>query len=115
MYREDRGKVIDPTPVRVFGHYEPRAVEEVLTEFGLELENDQMFTFNKTDLERSLRRRLIPGDILKPQFQDLYFEIFEVQEASFEVYGVYHLIATAKILRDVENRIPSITGSDPSL
>lgn len=113
VYAEDREKVIDPAPIKVFGHYEPRSVEEVLTDFGLELENDQVFTFNKTDVERAVGRRLIPGDIIKPIFQDLFFEIFEVQEASFEVYGVYHLLATAKIFRDVENRIPSATGDNP--
>ncbi len=108
IYQEDRDKVINPLPVKVYGHYEPRAVEEVLTEFGLEAENDQMFTFNKSDLEMTLKRRLLPGDIVKPVFQDLFFEVFEVQESSFEVYGVYHLVATAKVLRDVDDRIPNL-------
>jgi len=28
------------------------------------------------------------------------YEIFEVQEDSFEIYGVYHLVCSAKLLRD---------------
>jgi hypothetical protein len=32
----------------------------------------------------------------------LYFEIFEVQEDSFEAYGVYHLVCAAKLLRDAK-------------
>jgi hypothetical protein len=31
------------------------------------------------------------------------YEIIEVQEDSFEAYGVYHYICTAKVLRDSED------------
>ena len=33
-------------------------------------------------------------------FQDQDYEIFEVVEDSFESYGVYHLVCSAKLLRD---------------
>ena len=100
LYDEDRRKAIPEEPILVIGPYEPRAIEENLGEFGLELTNDQLFTFNKHYVERKIGRALIPGDIIKPRFQNIRYEVFEVQEDSFEAYGVYHLIASAKILRD---------------
>jgi len=33
-------------------------------------------------------------------FQEQKYEIFEVVEDSFEAYGVYHLVCSAKLLRD---------------
>jgi hypothetical protein len=100
LYDEDRRKAVEDTPVMLIGHYDPRAIEENLGEFGLELTNDQMFTFNKHYVEKKIGRALIPGDILKPKFQNIRYEVFEVQEDSFEAYGVYHLVASAKVLRD---------------
>jgi len=100
LYDESRKKAIDPSPILLVGHYEPRAVEENLTEFGIELTNDQTFTFNKAYTQGRLGRPLIPGDIIKPRFQNQKYEIFEVQEDRFDVYGVYHLVASARLLRD---------------
>jgi len=100
VYLEERRKVIAQEPIRIFGHYEPRALEENLTQFGIEYTNDQMFTFNKSYVERKLGRGIIAGDIIKPEFQDLKYEVYEVQEDSFEAYGVYHLICSAKLLRE---------------
>ena len=78
-------------------------IEENLTQFGIELTNDQQFTFNKSYVEKRLGRSVIPGDIIKPEFQNLKYEVFEVQEDSFEMYGVYHLLCSAKLLRDSED------------
>jgi hypothetical protein len=103
VYGEERSKTLSIEPIRAFGHYEPRPVEENLTQFGIELSNDQQFTFNKTYIEKKLGRPLIPGDVIKPEFQNLKFEVFEVQEDSFEMYGVYHLLCSAKLLRDSQN------------
>ena len=103
LYDENSGKVLYHKPVQVYGHYDPRPVEEELNEFGIELSNDQIFTFNKTTIDQALGRPLIAGDVIRPRFQNLYYEIFEVQEDSFESYGVYHLVCAAKLLRDVEN------------
>lgn len=100
VYGEERSKTISFEPIRIYGHYEPRPIEENLTQFGIELSNDQQFTFNKTYAERRLGRPLVPGDIIKPEFQNLKYEIYEVQENSFETYGVYHLVCSAKLLRD---------------
>jgi hypothetical protein len=109
VYGEERSKVILQEPIRVYGHYEPRAIEENLTQFGIELTNDQEFTFNKTYIEQRIERPLIVGDIIKPEFQNLKYEIYEVQEDGFESYGVYHLRCSAKLLRDqqnIHNQIP---------
>jgi|TARA_Y100000310_G_C20588342_1_gene766615 hypothetical protein len=100
LYEEDRKKTIAQAPIVVVGHYDPRPIEENLTEFGIELTNDQMFTFNKAYTEDLLGRTLIPGDVIRPRFQNQKYEIFEVQEDRFDVYGVYHLLASAKLLRD---------------
>jgi hypothetical protein len=108
IYDEDRQKIFNPIPLKLYGHYDPRSVEETLSEFGLEIENDQIFTFNLSDLTKKVKRKLIPGDILKPMFQDLFYEVFEAQEASFEVYGVYHLNVTTKLLRDNDDRLPTL-------
>ena len=100
VYMESRNKPVAKEPVIVYGHYEPRVLEENLTQFGIELTNDQFFVFNKSYIERVLKRTPIPGDQIKPKFQNWKWEIFQVQEDSFEVYGVYHLVCSAKILRD---------------
>lgn len=100
IYGEERNKSISLEPIRVFGHYEPKVIDENLTQFGIELTNDQQFTFNKSYSERKLGRPPIPGDIIKPEFQNIKFEIYEVQEDSFAAYGVYHLVCSARLLRD---------------
>ena len=51
-------------------------------------------------MEQRIRGNLKPGDVLKPKFQNQKYEIIEVQEDSFEIYGVYHLVCAAKLLRD---------------
>jgi hypothetical protein len=109
VYGEERNKTISIEPIRVFGHYEPKPIEENLTQFGIELTNDQQFTFNKSYVEKRLGRPLIPGDIIKPEFQNLKYEVFEVQEDSFEMYGVYHLLCNAKLLRDSQDVHKQIT------
>mgnify|MGYP003668330287 FL=1 len=103
LYDEHSGKVIYHKPVITFGHYDPRPIEEELGEFGIELTNDQIFTFNKTTIENALGRPILPGDVIRPRFQNIYYDVFEVQEDSFEAYGVYHLVCAAKLLRDAEN------------
>ena len=55
---------------------------------------------------------MIPGDLIKPVFQNVYYEVFEVQEDRFDVYGVYHLVASARIFREAEKVFP--VAPDPS-
>jgi hypothetical protein len=113
LYEENRIKAINPNPILVEGHYDPRMFEENLTEFGIEMTNDQLFTFNKQYIEEKIGRPLIPGDIIQPRFQNIYFDIYEVQEDSFEVYGVYHLVASARVLREAEKIFPALaTGPE---
>ena len=100
IYMEERKKVLHSEPLTVFGHYNPTPVEEHLTQFGIELTSDQLFVFNKSRIETVLERTPIPHDIIQPKFQNIKYEIIEVQEESFEIYGVYHLVCSAKILRD---------------
>ncbi len=100
VYMESRVKPIMKDPMLVHGHYEPQAMSENLTQFGIELQNDQLFIFNKTYIENRLGRTPIPGDVIKPYFQNQRYEIFQVVEDSFESYGVYHLTCSAKLLRD---------------
>lgn len=103
VYMEARNKPVSKEPLVVHGHYEPQALQENLTQFGIELTNDQIFIFNKSYIEYKLGRAVIPGDIIKPQFQEQKYEIFQVVEDSFESYGVYHLVCSAKLLRDSED------------
>lgn len=100
VYMEARDKPVAKDPIIVHGHYDPISLSEELTQFGIELNNDQLFTFNKSYIERKLHRSVIPGDIIKPQFQNQMYEIFEVVEDGFEAYGVYHLVCSARLLRD---------------
>jgi len=100
VYLEIKNKAIHSEPMLVHGHYDPKVLEENLTEFGIELTNDQIFIFNKSYIKQKLGREVIPGDIIKPAFQNQKYEIFEVQEDAFEAYGVYHLNCSAKLLRD---------------
>ena len=105
VYLESPQKTIASEPVLVHGHYEPTIVEEVLSNFGIELTNDQIFVFNKSYIEAKLTRTPIIGDQIKPQFQNQKYEITEVQEDSFEMYGVYHVVCTAKLLRSDEETL----------
>ena len=100
VYMESRSKPISKQALTVYGHYDPVSMSEELTQFGIELKNDQLFTFNKSYIERKLGRAIIPGDVVKPAFQNQRYEIFEVVEDSFEAYGVYHLVCSAKLFRD---------------
>jgi len=103
VYLESRTKPISTEPLKVYGHYEPKPMEQNLTEFGLELTNDQLFVFNKSYITQKLHREPIGGDIIKPKFQNQKYEIFEVQEDSFQIYGVFHFVCAAKLLRDEES------------
>lgn len=103
-YMESRSKVISE-PILVYGHYNPTVLEESLTEFGIELQNDQMFIFNKSYIEQKLHRSPQAGDIIKPKFQNQKYQIYEVQEDSFELYGVFHMSCSAKLLRDDESTV----------
>ena len=100
VYMESREKPVSKQALTVHGFYEPTSMSEELTQFGIELTNDQLFTFNKSYIEGKLGRSVIPGDVIKPYFQNQRYEIFEVVEDSFESYGVYHLVCSAKLLRD---------------
>jgi len=100
VYMEERNKPIAKEPVVVYGHYEPKVLEENLSQFGIELTNDQLFIFNKSYIQQKIRGEVKPGDVIQPRFQNQRYEIFEVQEDSFEIYGVYHLVCAAKLLRD---------------
>ena len=111
VFGENRVKVIRQEPTLVKGHYDPRAIEENLTEFGIEMTNDQTFTFNKSYLDSRLGRPLIPGDIIQPRFQNIFYDVYEVQEDSFEAYGVYHLVASARVLREKPKIMPELGGS----
>lgn len=103
VYLEAANKTVASEPIRVYGHYEPSVVQEVLSNFGIELTNDQMFVFNKSYIESSLDRTPQIGDHIKPEFQNQKYEITEVQEDSFEMYGIYHIVCTAKLLREDED------------
>jgi len=100
VYMEAQNKPVSKEPIVVYGHYEPTVLEENLNQFGIELTNDQLFIFNKSYIERVLHRSPHPGDIVEPKFQKQKYELFEVQEDSFEAYGVYHYVCSAKLLRD---------------
>ena len=114
IYLEYKNKPIRKQPIIVWGHYEPTEIEEDLNQFGIELKNDQLFVFNKSYIERKLGRSAIPGDVIKPAFQEMKFDIFEVQESSFEVYGVYHLLCHARLLRDNEsNQDTTVENNKP--
>ena len=105
VYLEARNKTVASEPVLVHGYYEPSVVEEVLSNFGIELSNDQQFVFNKSYIENALRRSPEIGDQIRPQFQNQKYEITEVQEDSFEMYGVYHIVCTARLLREDEGNL----------
>lgn len=100
VYLESRTKPIARAPIDVYGHYEPKPLEQNLSEFGLELTNDQIFIFNKSYITGKINRDPAEGDIIKPKFQNQKYEVFEVQEDGFQIYGVYHMICIAKLLRD---------------
>lgn len=102
VYMEARQKTIMREPIKLFGNYDPRPIEETLTQFGVEIQNDQVFIFNKSYVERMVGRPIIPGDILKPVFQNMKFEVYQVQEDGFQSYGIYHLMVHARLLRDSE-------------
>ena len=105
VYLETKEKTIASEPIVVYGHYEPTVVEEMLNQFGIQLNNDQLFLFNKTYIETELGRIPESGDVIVPHFQNIKYEIIEVQEDRFDMYGVYHMVCTAKVLRDTEDTL----------
>jgi hypothetical protein len=102
VYMESRSKAISKDPIILFAHYEPKAIEQSLSQFGLEVDNDQVFTFNKLYVERKIGRPIIVGDIIAPMFQNIKYKVYQVSEDSYEVYGVYHLMCYCNLLRDTE-------------
>lgn len=104
LYEEDMLKKYGSKSL-VRGHYNPIPIGEELSEFGIKLTNDQVFTFNKSYLDSTLGRSLKPGDIIQPRFQNLMYEIHEVQEDGFASYGVYHYVASAQVRRDLDSLI----------
>ena len=115
IYMESRQKAVEVEPVILYSQYDPRPLEEIGGQFGIEVSNDQTFVFNKSYVERKLGRSIIPGDILKSTFQNLKFEVFQVQEDSFESYGIYHLMVHAKLLRDTQDihNEPMLNTTEP--
>jgi hypothetical protein len=108
VYEEEQVKAISEHAIIVFGHYDPKAIEENLGKFGLVQESDQIFTFNIEYIKRKIGRLPIAGDIVEPQFQKIKFKIFEVQEDGFESYGKYHAVCSAKVLRGSEHIIGDV-------
>lgn len=104
LYEEDMIKKYSEK-VYVKGHYDPQPIQEELSEFGAKLTNDQIFIFNKPYIESKIGRTLIPGDVIQPKFQNLMYQVHEVQENSFAAYGVYHLDCAATLRRDLESLI----------
>lgn len=109
LYEEDRLKKY-ATKVFVRGHYNPIPIGEELTEFGVKLTNDQTFTFNKSYLDSKLHRPMEAGDVIKPRFQNIVYEVHEVQEQGFAAYGVFHYAVTASVRRDLESLIIETIG-----
>lgn len=105
VYLEERNKPRLSEPIIVHVHYDPKVIEKNLSEFGIEITNDIPFIFNKSYLDTQLGRPPIPGDVILPKFQNIKYEIIEVQEDSFELYGVYHYTCSAKVLRDTAESI----------
>jgi len=100
VYLEERNKVVSKDAIVVWASYDPKPIEENVSEFGLELTNDQVFVFNKSYIERAIGRAPQPGDVVESPVQNIKYEIYEVQEDSFEVYGVFHYNCYGRILRD---------------
>lgn len=105
VYQEERKRVVAAEPIVVHGHYDPTQIEQNLTQFGVVIENDQTFVFNKSYIEQKLHRAPQPGDLIRPLFSNLKYEIFQVTQDSFEVYGIYHYNCQARIARDYQEVI----------
>jgi len=103
VYLESRNKTISKEAITVFCHYDPKPVDQNLNQFGITVENDQIFTFNKMYVERKLGRPIIVGDLIAPLFQNIKYKVYQVSEDSFESYGVYHLLCYCNLLRDGED------------
>lgn len=91
--------------VLVKTHYSPFPLGEEITKFGIQLSNEQTFTFNREYIKEKLGRYPIPGDAIQPRFQAVMFEVIEAQEESFQSYGVYHILVTARVRKDLQSLI----------
>lgn len=100
LYEEDRDKVYASKRL-VRGHYTPSPITQEMSQHGIKLTNDQRFIFNKDYLKKKLGRDPRAGDIIQPRFQNIYFEITEIHEESFNIWGVYHLSLYAKLKKDI--------------
>lgn len=100
VYMEERNKTIRKDAIVVHAYYNPKPIEEDLGQFGITVENDQVFTFNRSYIEQKIGRKPIAGDVVMPQFQNIKYGIYQVQEDVFDMYGVYHVNCMAKVYRD---------------
>lgn len=103
LYEEDREKVYASEKILIRGHYPPMPLVQEMSKFGVNFGNDQQFTFNKDYILKKIGREPKPGDIIQPRFQNVYFEVKEVQDQGFQVYGVYHLVLSAQLKKDVDS------------
>lgn len=115
VYLEERNKIIAKDPITVWASYDPKPIEENVSEFGLELTNDETFVFNKAYIISMLGRAPQAGDIVEAPLLNVKYEIFEVQEDSFQVYGVFHYNCFGRILRDSQDVVegPFLDTFDP--
>ncbi len=116
VYMEYDNKINELEPIIVYGTYNPNVIEVELSNFGLRPTNDQIFTFNKSYIKRRLGREPLAGDIILSDFQNIKYRIHQVQEEAFNLYGVYHYILTASVLRDsADVRDDTIVKTSPKL
>jgi hypothetical protein len=91
--------------ILVKGHYSPFPIGEEITKFGIQMVNENTFTFNREYIREKIGRYPIPGDAIQPRFQSVMFEVIEAQEESFQSYGVYHILVTGRIRKELQSLI----------
>ena len=103
LFMENRDRHYEPDIYKLRGHYRLTDNDFNLSQFGLFLNNDQLFiTFHINDMIERMGRKLIPGDVLEmPNLKD-YWPLDDAVPASLKKFYV-----VSEVIRAAEGYSPT--------
>lgn len=91
IYLENRSKIFAPTPVELWGYYEPITSQNNQTPFGIDSPDDMLFEFNYRAVLNTLGHvPKIGSRLFTPLFKENWV-VIERKTAEFKLYGVVRL------------------------
>ena len=111
IYLEDRGKIFSPTPVQLWGYYEPAASQNYVNQFGIDAPDEQIFELNyRSALKAIGHPPKIGSRLYTPHLQENWV-IIQRNLAEFKQWGVLHIQLIAQKFQESvttgEGKIPT--------